>query len=146
MRILLDTNLLVRAAITPDGLARKLLRHIEQSQDHVLIVSSNLLTEVADVLRRPRIQARWHLSDEDIQIYCQYLSSVGEEVPAQQLPSVISDPKDQAVIEAAVAGDVDGICTSDAHFYTSPAREFLAEHGILVLSDRALLLLLERLP
>jgi predicted nucleic acid-binding protein len=42
MRVLLDTNLLLRAAITPDGLARKLLQRIERG-NHVLIVSSHLL-------------------------------------------------------------------------------------------------------
>ena len=53
MRFLLDTKLLVRAAITRGGLARKLLRYIEQSEEHVLIVSSHILSEVADVLHRP---------------------------------------------------------------------------------------------
>ena len=47
MRFLLDTNLLVRAAITPGGLARKLLGYIEEGEEHVLIVSSHILSEVA---------------------------------------------------------------------------------------------------
>jgi putative PIN family toxin of toxin-antitoxin system len=144
MRFLLDTNLLVRAAITPGGLARKLLGCIEGSEEHVLIVSSHILSEVADVLRRPRIQARWPLSTEDIQNYCRYLSEVAQEVPAQPIASVISDPKDQPVIEAAVSGQADGICTSDAHFYEPLVKEFLEEHGISVLTDKALLLLLEK--
>jgi len=143
MRVLLDTNLLVRAAISPNGLARELLRRIEQNEDHILIVSSYLLTEVADVLSRSRIQARWPLSDDEIQSYCQYLARVGEEAPVHALPLAISDPKDQGVVEAAVAGEANVICTSDVHFYESPAREFLAERGISVLKDKALLLLLE---
>jgi putative PIN family toxin of toxin-antitoxin system len=143
MRVLFDTNLLVRAAITPDGLARRLLRRIEREEDHVLIVSSHLLTEVADVLRRPRIRARWPLSDEDIGTYCRHLASVAREVSIQPSAPAISDPKDQAIVEAAVAGKADVICTSDFHFYQSPAKEFLAERGISVLSDKALLLLLE---
>jgi uncharacterized protein len=146
MRFLLDTNLLVRAAITPSGLARKLLRYIEESEQHVLIISSHILSEVAGVLRRPRIQARWPLSTEEIQDYCRYLSKVAQEVPAQQLEAVINDPKDQPVIEAAVSGQADGICTSDAHFYKPPVIEFLEERGILVLTDKALLLLLETKP
>ena len=146
MRILLDTNLLVRAAITPDGLAQKLLRYIEEREEHVLVVSSHLLSEVADVLHRPRIQEHWPLSDEEIQSYCQYLSKAGHKVPAEPLSSVISDPKDQAVVEAAVAGQANVICTSDAHFYKSPAKEFLDEHGISVLTDRALLAMFEKEP
>jgi putative PIN family toxin of toxin-antitoxin system len=143
VRILLDTNLLVRAAITPDGLARKLLRCIEKGEEHVLIISSYLLGEVADVLHRPRIQAQWPISDQEIQVYCRSLSEVGEEVPVRPLAPVIRDSKDQAVIEAAVAGRANVICTGDAHFYLSPAKEFLEQHGISVVNDRGLLALFE---
>ena len=66
MKILLDTNVLVRAAITPEGLAQKLLSHIEQGDERVLIVSSHILDEVADVLRRSHIQKRWPLTEDDI--------------------------------------------------------------------------------
>jgi predicted nucleic acid-binding protein len=94
VRILLDANLLVRAAITPNGLARKILDLIGASERHVLIVSSHLLAEVADVRNRPRIQARWPLPENEIEIYCQYLSAAGAEVKIRQLPHAISDPKD----------------------------------------------------
>jgi predicted nucleic acid-binding protein len=75
VRFLLDTNLLVRAAITPFGLARKILDHVGMNESHVLILSAHLLAEVADVLSRPRIQARWPLSETEIQSYCEYLSA-----------------------------------------------------------------------
>ena len=124
-------------------LARKLLRRIEEREEHVLVITSHLLSEVVDVLHHPRIQAHWRISDQEIQIYCRYLSDVGEEVPVRPLAPVISDPKDQAVIEAAVAGRATVICTGDAHFYLSPAKEFLEQHGISVLNDRGLLALFE---
>src|SRR6266498_1661825 len=139
MRILLDSNLLVRAAITPNGLARKLLLCIEEREEHILVISAHVLSEVADVLHRPRIQAHWPISDQEIRTYCRYLSNVGEEVSAQLLSPVISDPKDQAVIEAAVAGRVNVICTSDSHFFKMPAKGFLEQRGILVVNDRELL-------
>ena len=139
MRILLDANLLVRAAITPYGLARKILHLIAANPEHKLIVSSHLLAEVADVLGRPRIQARWPLGKDEIQTYCQYLSAAGEQVRIRQLPPAISDPKDQAVIEAAVSGLADVICTGDGHFYQPSTREFLASHGIAVMADHDLI-------
>jgi putative PIN family toxin of toxin-antitoxin system len=144
MRILLDSNLLVRAAITPNGLARKLLRCIEESEEHVLIVSSHLLGEVADVQRRPRIQAHWPISSQEIQSFCRYLSRIGEEIPFQPVSPVISDPKDQAVIETAVAGRANMICTSDAHFHKPLAKEFLEQRRILVVNDLELLELFEK--
>jgi len=108
----------------------------------VLVVSSHILSEVADVLSRPRMRARWPLSDDEIQRYCQFLSAASEEVSIRPVAQVIDDPKDQAVIEAAVAARVDAICTGDVHFETQAVREFLAGFGIAVLTDRDLLALL----
>jgi uncharacterized protein len=142
VRILLDTNLLIRAAITPNGLAREILRLIEASDDHVLLISSYLFGEVVDVLRRDRIRARWPLSDEDIRLYCHYLSTAGEEVSPQPLSTVIRDPKDQAIIETAVAGTATAICTNDSHFYEPAAVAFCASRAIRVVKDVELLQLL----
>lgn len=135
MRIVLDTNLLVRAAITPGGLAHEILRLIEADADRILILSPYLLSEVADVLRRDRIRARWPLTDQEIHSYCQYLTQVGEEVSPQALPPVIQDLKDQAIIETAVAGAATILCTFDIHFYDAPVLEFCGIHGIRVVND-----------
>jgi predicted nucleic acid-binding protein len=62
VRILLDANLLIRAAITPSGAAREIPRLIETNEAHVLVISMHLLAEVADVLRRDRIRERWPIS------------------------------------------------------------------------------------
>jgi putative PIN family toxin of toxin-antitoxin system len=142
VRILLDTNILVRAAISPGGLARGILDLIRRNDDHVLVISSYILSEVADVLSRPRIRTRWPLSDHDIQAYCQTLSSAAEEVSIRQLTPAIADPKDQAIIEAAIAARVNVICTGDVHFEVQSVREFLADFGIAVVTDRDLLALL----
>jgi predicted nucleic acid-binding protein len=45
MTILLDTNLLVRAAISPLGSAREILRRIEASEGYVLVVCPYLFSE-----------------------------------------------------------------------------------------------------
>ncbi|SPF51435.1 conserved hypothetical protein [Candidatus Sulfopaludibacter sp. SbA4] len=144
MRILLDTNLLVRAAITPQGSARAILHLIEESEQHTLLISAYLLSEVADVLRRDRIRARWPLTDEEVRSYCEFLARIGEEVPAEPLPPIIEDPKDQAIIEAAVAGTAAVICTFDAHFYKEPVVAFCATRDIRVMNDAALLQSLRR--
>jgi putative PIN family toxin of toxin-antitoxin system len=111
VRILLDTNILVRAAITPNGLARKIVDRIRADEKHVLVISAYILTEIADVLNRPRMRSRWPLSTKDIQQYCQFLSALAEEVAIRPVPAAIADPKDQPVIEAAIAGRADVICT-----------------------------------
>lgn len=144
MRILLDTNLLVRAAITPKGSARAILRLIEESEEHVLLISDYLLSEVADVLRRDRIRARWPLTDEEVRSYCKFLDRIGEVVSAQPLAPIIEDPKDQAIIEAAVAGTAEVICTFDGHFYKPPFLAFCDRREIRILNDADLLKSLRR--
>ena len=91
------------------------------------------------MLRRPRIQAKWPLSDGDIYEYCQLLAAAGEHASAVELPATIADPKDQPIIEAAVAARVDVICTSDVHFEARLVRDYLAGFGITVMNDRELL-------
>jgi hypothetical protein len=75
------------------------------------ILSPYLLSEVADVLRRDRIRTRWPLTDEEVYSFCQRLARAGEEVSPPTLPQVIQDPKDQAVVDAAVAGRAKGLGT-----------------------------------
>ena len=67
MRIVLDTNILVRAnpTVSPKGLARDLLLTV-LSGSHVLILSPAILTEIQRVLHYPRVQARWPLTDDAI--------------------------------------------------------------------------------
>jgi len=105
----------------------------------VLVISPHLLSEVADVLRRDPIRARWPLTDEEIRLYCQHLARIGEEVSSHPLAAVIQDPKDQAVIEAAVAGGVAIICTLDGHFYHAPMQVFCSAHAIRIMNDADLL-------
>lgn len=70
MRIVLDTNILVRAnpKALPEGLARELLL-TAISEPHTLIVSAPLLTEAQRVLKYPHVARRWPLTQEAIEQY-----------------------------------------------------------------------------
>ena len=65
MRIVLDTTILVRATENSSGLARELLLHIVASK-HTLLLSTEMLYELARVLRYPRLQAFYGLSEDRI--------------------------------------------------------------------------------
>ena len=56
MRVVLDTTILVRAGASPHGLARHLLLAIITAK-HPLILSNEMLHELAKVLRYPRVMA-----------------------------------------------------------------------------------------
>ena len=72
MRIVLDTNVLARAAMRTSGLARELLLHCTEDP-HVLVLSEFLISEVSRVLRYARMRKAHGLGDEDIEEYLGHL-------------------------------------------------------------------------
>ncbi len=66
MRVVLDTNILVRANPRARGPARDLLQKIV-SGNHVLVTSPSLLQELARVLAYPRVEMRWNLRPPEIE-------------------------------------------------------------------------------
>jgi len=94
MRIVLDTNILVRAAADEQGLAGRLLGEII-SGPHILVISPYILSEIARVLSYPRLQARWQLNEKTIM---EFVSRVGDvaEIVLTTTPDrvVIADPDD----------------------------------------------------
>ena len=75
MRILLDTNILVRAAADEQGLAGRLLLEIA-SGPHVLVSSPYVLSEVARVLAYARLQVRWQLDQKTIREFVSRVSDI----------------------------------------------------------------------
>ena len=73
MRIVLDTNILVRANAKARGPARELLQVIVASPDHVLLLSPFLLQELERVFSYERVRESSKLTDEEIAEYLSYL-------------------------------------------------------------------------
>ena len=94
MRIVLDTNILVRAAGNDQGLAGQLLGEII-SGPHTLVISPYILSEIARVLSYPRLQARWQLSQMAIAEFIKSMGDVAEIVlTTTPDPVVVADPDD----------------------------------------------------
>lgn len=139
MRIVLDTNILVRANIKAQGPAREALLKII-SGNHVLITSPFLLREVERALAYPRLQKLWRLSLQDIQEHVQLLVKVSELVhPIIGAPVVLKDSNDDPVIYTAVSGKADALCTLDSHFLEAGVVAFCRNLGISILTDVELL-------
>jgi len=139
VRIVLDTSILVRAHEAEKGPARELLLRIVES-DHVLIVSQEILHEVAKVLRYPRMLARHGLSEGRIYEYIGLLRASAEIVSSDPLLiTPIRDVNDTVIIQTAIIGDAEILCTKDEDFFQPPARPFLQSAGIEVLDDIELL-------
>ncbi len=96
MRILLDTNILVRAAANEQGLAGRLVREIA-SGPHVLVSSPYVLNEVVRVLAYARLQARWRLGEKTIGEFVSRVGNIAEIVLTTTPPRIVTaDPDDRA--------------------------------------------------
>lgn len=65
MRATCDTNVMARAAVRPTGPARAVLMEL-LSEQHALVLSEHMLTELARVLRYERVRIQSQLTDVDI--------------------------------------------------------------------------------
>lgn len=139
MRIVLDTAILVRATEVSQGPARSLLLNIVKT-GHTLLLSNELLYELGRVLRYPRLEKLYGLSEQRVYEFITFLRDAAEIVPLSPLLVVpIRDLGDIIVLQTAVVGDADILCTRDEDFYAPPAFEFLTEAGIEIVDDVTLL-------
>lgn len=142
MRLVPDVNILVRANDRAAGLARELLRELLR-QGWTLLISGEMLVELARVLRYPHLQDRYGLTETDIYDYIQFLRQAAElVVPDMSLAVPIRDVADTAVVQTAITGGADLICTVDRDFYDVAMTRFLSHAGIRVLDDVAVMQML----
>lgn len=136
MRVLFDTNILIRAAKPGSGPAKEaVLRGV--SAPCTFVCSEFILGEVARALHYPRLRLHLGLNDAEIQRYVDELRRLSIIVSEISEKDVIPcrDPDDRPVIRAAMSGQVDVLCSNDKDLLTDKLSQFLASHGIAVLTD-----------
>jgi uncharacterized protein len=141
VRVVLDTNILVRAnpTVSPQSLARDLLLTV-LAPPHVLVLSSAILTEIERVLNYPHVQVRWALPAEVIAQYMSLLQDAGALVDLPKtFPAVVSDPDDDLVLQTAIAGRADILCSRDGAFREENVERVCSAHRIRIVDDISLL-------
>jgi putative PIN family toxin of toxin-antitoxin system len=139
VKIVLDNTILVRAHEHTQGLGRELLTTLIESK-HVLLLSNEMLYELARVLRYPRLQEFYGLTENLVFDYVAFLRRSAEIVTLNPLLTApIRDVNDVVVVQTAIIGEADIICTNDEDFFEKPITRYLANHGISVLDDKALM-------
>lgn len=111
MRVVLDTNLVVRAAGGPTGLGRELLR-LAISEPHSLLLSHSLYAEIRKVMHYPHVRAFHRLDDAEIQSFLDHLVTAAEPVNIGALqvgPLIGVDPTDDTVLLTAVVGSAEWV-------------------------------------
>lgn len=110
MRVVLDTNILIGALITK-GTPSDRLYQTWLRGEFELVTSTAQLTELADVLARPRLH-RFIDTDEAVAI----VENLGTRALVLDEPPGVylsPDPKDNPILAAAIAGKADLIVSGD---------------------------------
>ncbi len=112
LRLVVDTNVVVSAALKPDGLQRTALL-IATTKPARLYVSRAILEEYSEVLARPELRIRKGLRHQMLQVIRNNSYSV---IPSRHL-EVASDPDDNMFLECADAARADYLVTGNQkHF------------------------------
>lgn len=116
MRMVLDTNVLISALISPGGLPDQLLQQREAGQ-YALVTSEEQLIEVRRVLGYEKL-SRFIRPDQATRLLTNLREAAGI---VTSLPSVTasSDKADNLIIASAIAGNASHLVTGDrAHLLT----------------------------
>jgi len=128
LRLVIDTNVLVSAAIKPDGLQRTVVL-LALTKPARWYVSDAILSEYTTVLARPELKIRRSLRQQLVQLIKNHTHIVAP----SRLPFITTDPADNIFVECADAARADYLITGNQRHFPKfwkstkiiSAREFL---------------------
>ncbi len=113
MEAVLDTNVLVSAAINPKGPPAQIIR-AWRAHSFVWVTSPPLLDEAAKTLASRKVTQYLTWTKAEIAQFWAAVSQSARIVsPTDQLNVIQSDPSDNRVLEAAIEGHADYIVSGD---------------------------------
>ena len=108
LRLVIDTNIVVSAALKPDGLQRTVLL-LAITKPARLYVSEAVLAEYREVLARPELKIR----KDPRQQLLQLIRSHSHPVTPSRALQVAKDPDDNKFLECADAASADYLVTGN---------------------------------
>jgi uncharacterized protein len=129
LRLVIDTNVVISAALKPDGLQHTVFL-LAITKPARLYVSAPILAEYRSVLARSELQIRKGLRIQFLQL----IENRAHLVAPQQQLRVARDPGDNIFLECAEAGRADYLVTGNQRHFPSfwrntkiiTSREFIA--------------------
>ena len=141
MRVVLDTNVLVSAILSPGGTAAQILQ-LGRVGRFELVFSSDTIREHLQVLRYPKIRKlleRRNLSLDTVESFLEQLTRISIPVPAKiKIDAIQEDPSDNIFLACAVEGNADYVVSGDHHL-----KDLGAYQGIEILHPAAFLEIIE---
>ncbi len=126
MRIVLDTNQLIRALMRPPQLATFVMAW--QARRFTVVCSQPLQDEYLLVINYPEIAELIYPELRRV-FFAQLLPEI-ELVDLPKIPAVCRDPADDKVLATAISGSVDYLVTADADLTTPAIARLLGQEGI----------------
>ena len=128
LRLVLDTNVVVSAALKPDGLPRTVLL-LAITKPARLYVSDEILSEYSMALARPELKIRRGMRQQFLDL----MKKRSRLIVTWNLPQVTTDPADNIFIECADAARADYLITGNQRHFPKfwkntkiiTSREFL---------------------
>ena len=129
LRLVIDTNVVVSAALKPEGLQRTVVL-LAMTKPALWYVSDAIVSEYAMVLARPELKIRRSLRQQLLQL----IKNHTRVVSTSRLAQVTSDPADNMFVECADAARADYLVTGNQRHFPKfwkntkiiSSREFLS--------------------
>ena len=129
LRLVIDTNVVVSAALKPEGLQRTVVL-LAMTKPALWYVSDPIVSEYAMVLARPELKIRKSLRQQLLQL----MKNHTRVVSPSRLAQVTSDPADNMFVECADAARADYLVTGNQRHFPKfwkntkiiSSREFLS--------------------
>lgn len=117
-KIVIDTNILVSAILTPEGNPAKILKLVLEGKLN-LIISPAILEEIRQVFNYPKLaklMEKNNITRQEVYGFLDKMSRVAIITPGKLDIDVIpKDPADNKIIACALEGDADFIISGDHH-------------------------------
>jgi len=134
IRAVLDTNIWVSAILNPSGFPAEILRSFRNG-DFLAVISEPIISEIADVLSRPRIKNKYGIIEADILELLILIEERCEHVLLAGDIQVCRDPEDNGVIETAIKGHASYIVTRDDDIkFDKSVEAFLSQNNVAPIS------------
>lgn len=130
MRIVLDTNVLIAALLSPFGAPAQLL-DLVLAEELMLLLDDPILAEYHEFARRPK----FGFAENDLARVLDAITALAEHVSALPLDVTLPDPGDLPFLEVAAAGSADSLVTGNARHFV-PRR---GQHSVRVETPREVL-------
>jgi len=132
-RVVLDTNIFVRSILSPKGLGAKVVDLWKQKK-YILLLSYDLLDEIADVLLRPKLMQKYNYSYEDVESLIALCKKQAIVIKPTLIIQICRDPDDDKIINCAIVGRSHYLVSGDADLYDdNNVIRTLFEYGVHVI-------------